>query len=68
MLLLKRFLLQVIYYAYHYTVFHITNKSNNPRTIHIMEEHKNDTIKGYYGLEYRNENVFSTILILNRNK
>ena len=28
--LLKRFLLQVIYYAYLYTVFHITNKSNNP--------------------------------------
>ena len=28
--LLKRFLLQVIYHAYLYTVFHITNKSNNP--------------------------------------
>ena len=36
-ILLKRFLLQVIYYAYYYTVFHITNKSNNPQTIHIME-------------------------------
>ena len=50
--LLKRFLLQVIYYVYYYTVFHITNKSNNPQTIHIMEEHNIETIKGYYGLEY----------------
>ena len=38
--LLKRFLLQVIYYAYYYTVFHITTRATILKTIHIMEEHK----------------------------
>ena len=35
----KDFYSKLFIYAYHYTVFHITSKSNNPHTIHIMEEH-----------------------------